>query len=271
MNEKEVVPMKLDLIRALWPEKKGFCIHRQTERNFFIFVHFLTDAEAFFCGKWHKAKQGEWIVWHSRSPQGVRKKDGDLLHDWFHVVGEDTENILRRYGIETERLYTPIDDSFITREIHEIELEAQKRNWFFDDITRTMTEIFFAHLARDLKGTAVQKSRHLYKRFTKLRSEIMLHYNEALTVAEMAESLSLSPSRFHDLYKNYFGVSPAKDLQLARIEHAKLLLLQKDLSVAEVAKKAGYQSICHFIRQFKANIGITPGEYQEKIQQEAKE
>lgn len=99
----------------------------------------------------------------------------------------------------------------------------------------------------------------------------MLHYNEAPTVAEMAESLSLSPSRFHDLYKNYFGVSPAKDLQLARIEHAKLLLLQKDLSVAEVAKKAGYQSICHFIRQFKANIGITPGEYQEKIQQEAKE
>ena len=94
----------------------------------------------------------------------------------------------------------------------------------------------------------------------------MLHYNEAPTVSEMAESLSLSPSRFHDLYKNYFDVSPAKDLQMARIEHAKLLLLQKNLSVAEVATKAGYQSICHFIRQFKASVGLPPGEYREENQ-----
>ena len=258
--------MQLDLARALWPEKKGFCIHRKTERDFFIFVHFLTDAEAFFGEKWHKAKKGEWIVWHSRAAQGVRKKDGDLLHDWFHFAGNDIEKLLLHYGIETERLYAPNDDSFISREIRDIEFEVQKRSPYSDDIARNMTEIFFAHLARDLKGTAATRSKHLYKRFAKLRSEIMLHYNDAPTVSEMADSLSLSPSRFHDLYKNYFGVSPAKDLQLARIEHAKLLLLQKNLSVAEVANKAGYQSICHFIRQFKAHIGLTPGEYQEENQ-----
>jgi len=256
--------MKLDMIKALWPEQKGFCVHRETTDNFYIFVHFLTDAEAFLNGEWRKAKKGSWIFWRSHSSQGVRKQDGDLLHDWFHLVGEDTEGLLRHYGIETEKLYFSTDDSFITREIHDIELEFQKQNHFSADITRNMTEIFFAHLARDLEGKLPQESPHLFKRFTELRTEIMLHYDDPPSVSEMAEKLYLSPSYFHKLYKDYFGVSPAKDLQMARIEHAKLLLLQDGVSVADVSKKAGYQSVYHFIRQFKSTLGVTPGEYHAK-------
>lgn len=253
--------MRLDLIKALWPEQKGFCIHRETTGIFYIFVHFLTDAEAFFDGEWHYAKKGSWIFWHSHSPQGVRKTDADLLHDWFHVAGEDTEALLRHYGIETGRLYSPTDDSFITREIRDIELEFQKQRRFSAEITRNMIEILLAHLSRDLESKLPKESPHLFKRFCELRSEIMLRYNDPPSVTEMAEKLYLSPSHFHKLYKDYFGISPAKDLQMARIEHAKLLLLQENISIADVAKRAGYQSVYHFIRQFKSALSITPGEY----------
>ncbi len=91
-----------------------------------------------------------------------------------------------------------------------------------------------------------------------------MHYDTPYSVSDMATSLSLSPSRFHRLYKGYFGVSPARDVQNARVEHAKLLLLQGGISVTEAAERLGYNNIYHFIRQFKERVGMTPGEYKKR-------
>lgn len=256
--------MKLAMLKAMWPERKGFSIYRRSTKEEWIFVHFLSDAEAWIDGDWRPAPKNSWIIWRAYGEQGVRSLDTDLLHDWFHLVGDDVGAILEKYGIEAGRLYMPQNDSFITHDIWDIELEKHKKAIFSGDICMRLIEILFARLSRDLLGVAPKESPYLYQKFTELRSHIMLHYDSAPSVPEMAASLSLSTSRFHRLYKNYFGISPAKDLQNARVEHARILLLQEGISVSEVAERAGYASVYHFIRQFKAKVGMTPGEYKQK-------
>ena len=77
----------------------------------------------------------------------------------------------------------------------------------------------------------------------------------------MAQRLYLSESFFYVIYKQCFGVSPAHDLQMIRIERA-CYLLRDGISVTETSSLCGFSNISNFIRQFKKVMGVTPTAYQ---------
>ena len=49
-----------------------------------------------------------------------------------------------------------------------------------------------------------------------------------------------------------------------RVEYAKKLLQEGELSVAEIANQIGYSSVSYFIRMFKEATSITPAKYAKK-------
>ena len=253
--------MYLTCIKSLWPEKEDFSIYRSSTKEEYIFVHMLSEGEMIVDGKWRRVEKGACLISAPHSPQGVRACGSAVLHDWFHFVGDNVGNILSKYRLKDNTVYYPRSDSFVTHDIREAELAFVSGAPYAMALASLLTEILFAHLGNALETDTPKESPYLYRRFTELRSNILLKYDTPPTVGEMAESLALSPSRFHRLYKSYFGVSPARDLQNTRIEHAKLLLLQEGISITEAAERLGYNSIYHFIRQFKEHIGMTPGEY----------
>ena len=64
------------------------------------------------------------------------------------------------------------------------------------------------------------------------------------------------------LYKDY--------LIQKRVAHAKRLLLEENLSVAETCSKVGYTSTPHFIKLFKKSVGVTPAVFQKQMKNPAK-
>jgi AraC-like DNA-binding protein len=80
-------------------------------------------------------------------------------------------------------------------------------------------------------------------------------------IAEMAAMAKLSEPRFTVLYREFFKVSPKQDLIQIRLEKAKYLLMNNAVTVQEVANMTGYDSVYHFIRQFKKVVGCSPGKY----------
>lgn len=81
------------------------------------------------------------------------------------------------------------------------------------------------------------------------------------TVRSLAESVSLSPSRFAHLFTRQLGQSPMRALREARLRHAARLLEGTDLSVDRVAAASGFASPFHFSRVFRARYGVPPGAY----------
>ncbi len=257
--------MYLTCIKSLWPEKEDFSIYRASTGQEYIFVHMLTEGELIVDGKWRHVDKGACLVSAPFSAQGVKACGGAILHDWFHFVGDNVGDILKKYGLSAGKVYYPRDSSFVTHDVRESELAFLSAAPYAKELAALLAEVLFAHIGNALAADAPKESPYLYHRFTELRSDILLRYDTPCSVSDMAASLSLSPSRFHRLYKGYFGVSPARDVQNARIEHAKLLLLQNGISVTEAAERLGYNNIYHFIRQFKERVGMTPGEYKKKI------
>ncbi len=87
------------------------------------------------------------------------------------------------------------------------------------------------------------------------------HYDQPITLAEVARASHLSVSRLAHLFKEQMGVTPIDYVTGVRIERAKELLLGTDESCTEICFQAGYNNPSYFTRTFKLFVGMTPRQF----------
>jgi AraC family transcriptional regulator len=87
-----------------------------------------------------------------------------------------------------------------------------------------------------------------------------------LTVGEMAAFCALSEHHFAHAFRASFGCAPHEWIVARRIERAAELLRQRRAPTLEaVAQATGHASASHLVRRFKAQRGVTPGEYRAAV------
>jgi AraC family transcriptional regulator len=79
-----------------------------------------------------------------------------------------------------------------------------------------------------------------------------------LSLSGMAAAANLSPYHFARSFKRTMGITPHQYALRRRIERAKEMLLETDLPVGDVARRAGFVSPSHFSQQFKRAVGVPP-------------
>ena len=89
----------------------------------------------------------------------------------------------------------------------------------------------------------------------------------ALSIPTLAENLAISQRQLERLYQRDVGMSPKKYAQLLRVEAARLALKElHQQNQAHLAADLGYYDQAHFIRDFRAVIGMTPHRYMQRSQ-----
>lgn len=78
---------------------------------------------------------------------------------------------------------------------------------------------------------------------------------------EIAEKLCLSYSSFRKSFKEYTGFSPAKYINDVRMNKAKELLTNSDMSIKEISYASGFNNHDYFFTAFRRRTGQTPAEY----------
>lgn len=77
----------------------------------------------------------------------------------------------------------------------------------------------------------------------------------------LAERLGLSPRQTARVVRGETGRSFRELKTAARVEHARQLLASSELSILEVALRAGWNSTSQFHEAFRRNVGVTPARY----------
>lgn len=99
------------------------------------------------------------------------------------------------------------------------------------------------------------------EKFLYVCNYINRHFDESLTLDEVAALASFSKYHFTRLFKQFAGVSFYKYLNRRRIMYAEQLLVSPELSVTEVATRSGFSSLSAFIRMFRLQKKCTPTEF----------
>lgn len=85
--------------------------------------------------------------------------------------------------------------------------------------------------------------------------------NPDFSLAMLAAYMNISYHHLSHIFTDYMGETFLSYLTNYRLEHAKELLLQSKEKIDTIAKLSGFSSSNTFIKIFKKNYGMTPGQY----------
>ncbi|WP_407651944.1 helix-turn-helix domain-containing protein [Dongia soli] len=87
------------------------------------------------------------------------------------------------------------------------------------------------------------------------------HLSEKIDLAVLAGVAGFSVFHFAREFKQTAGVTPHFYLLRKRVQRAKEMLAQTDLSLSEIALAAGFADQSHLARHFRRMVGSTPREF----------
>ncbi len=253
-------------IQHKWRVEANQCIDKAVQYNYCL-IHFPTPVDI---------KVGDEVI-HTRpnacflsAPKQPR---------WFYFPEETRVNWLHAYpeigplleeaSVPLGCVFYPEEPGEVTDLFQKIARECRTDHPFREQMIDAYMRVLILMLARTAQeaGSTGALGDMDRKEIETLRGEMLACPERKWTVDQMAKAVSLSPSRFHTVYKRMFGISPIKDVILGKIDYAKaLLIMNEKMPVAVVAERLGYSNTFHFIRQFRDVTGITPNAYRKKMQ-----
>ncbi|QNK01311.1 helix-turn-helix domain-containing protein [Dyella telluris] len=95
-----------------------------------------------------------------------------------------------------------------------------------------------------------------HRRATALITE---HLASGISLQSMADACQLAPSTFLRAFRNTFGETPHQWLIGKRIDKALDLMVDRCISLADIALSVGFADQSHFTRVFVGRMGVSPG------------
>jgi transcriptional regulator GlxA family with amidase domain len=81
----------------------------------------------------------------------------------------------------------------------------------------------------------------------------------------MAKHCNMSLRSFHRRFREAYGVTPRKYLQLKRVEAVRRALGESRRSIAQILEDVGVSDVTSFRRVFQRELGQSPAEFRRQL------
>ncbi len=97
-----------------------------------------------------------------------------------------------------------------------------------------------------------------HPRLAQVVARMEANIEDPVSPARLASEAGMSPRQLERLFARYLGRSPKRYYMEIRLERARNLLMQTEMSVIEIALASGFASVAHFSKCYRASYGSTP-------------
>lgn len=105
------------------------------------------------------------------------------------------------------------------------------------------------------------------ERFTRTREWALRNLEHPIGIADLARHASVSSRTFSRRFLDETGYTPMQWVMRARVDRARELLEETDLSVDEIAATVGLGTATNLRRRFRSVLGTTPTDYRKTFAQ----
>lgn len=139
--------------------------------------------------------------------------------------------------------------------------EYQNRDSFSEDIIYYQIKDLLVQLYRANKDQFPIPEKHIKAEVYAVQQYIDQNFREDLKVSDLANKFYINVYYLTHSFKELTGYSPKQYILLNKLSYAKSLLADRELSIEQIAIKAGFYDSSSFIRSFKKEYGKTPNSY----------
>lgn len=110
--------------------------------------------------------------------------------------------------------------------------------------------------------TKAEHSSYADRYFSRAVDYIRKNYSSyTLSIEELSDVLGINRSYLYSIFRDNCGMSPKNYLTQFRMQQAKNLLVDTDLSIKSISYSVGYEDNMYFSKVFKGTTGLTPSRY----------
>ncbi len=177
------------------------------------------------------------------------------VNEWLHTL-----RMLKLNGVNL----VPMDFSIREALFSIIAMDDNDPAYSFKALTRVF-EITDYYLKKiNIQSRQWQQQHKLFNDIDKIiELDVFLtrDFNQPVpTLEEMAASVQMSTTKLKSLFKSIYGQSLYEYFNISRLNKARHLLQESNLSIKEVAWKMGYSAVSNFSAAFKKQFDISPGQ-----------
>lgn len=142
--------------------------------------------------------------------------------------------------------------------------ETHKDTYYGEMMTNFLSEILI-YLLRTHLSHVISKTTEHSTGVTAILQYIQEHYN-TVTLNEVCSQFSYSPAYLSRLIKKSFGMTFSEIIKNQRLDRAKWLLENTEMSIPDIALEVGCTDTSHLYRLFKQDLCTTPLKYRHAYQ-----
>ncbi|MFY0566877.1 GlxA family transcriptional regulator [Archangium lansingense] len=101
--------------------------------------------------------------------------------------------------------------------------------------------------------------------FDELHAWMADNLGSALSVEELAVKANMSPRNFARVYKQKTGRTPAKAVEVMRLEAARRMLEDSDRNIDQIARQCGFGDEERMRLTFQRNLSVSPRDYRKRF------
>lgn len=145
-------------------------------------------------------------------------------------------------------------------DLGEIEIDGEVSEEKFADVQEALNR-YGIYILNNQKSQLIQRIKDaivemVYER-DKLPSTTISHY--------LSEKLNFSYGYIANIFSEYTFTSIENFIIIQKIERAKKLIVEEELTLTEISYKLNYSSVAHLSSQFKKVTGLTPSMFKRII------
>lgn len=195
----------------------------------------------------------------------THKKDGVILTihiDFDRMTSAMSGNSTEAFStmIVTNQAYDQLKNkiSGILKLIRQENYNLYTLNAYMMDILSIASQVSFSMSSLPLQDEA-------HKNYMQAILYIDSHYNENLTLGDVADTLSFSLSYTSKLFKKFTGITFVKYLNSVRIRASLEDLLEGIKNISEISDECGMPNSKAYTEAFKEIYGISPSNYRKRF------
>lgn len=108
-------------------------------------------------------------------------------------------------------------------------------------------------------------SPHLQRRIREVQVFLAANLDRDVDLQTIAHEAALSPYYFTRQFTAFVGVPPYRYLIELRIDRARQLLRDTELTVTQICHRVGFNSLSHFTTTFRQHTGLSPSVYRRRL------
>lgn len=103
------------------------------------------------------------------------------------------------------------------------------------------------------------------KRIQAIHEYLMKNYRESVDLKQIASLVSMAEGSLCRFFKMHIGITIFEYLNQIKVEFACKLLMDKNISILDVAIDSGFNNLSYFNKQFKKATSLTPNQYKSRF------